>query len=148
MCVRSQLANAYVFEGDLLINNPKVIKPYQYHTSFLGYPVSRTDDWCFSVKNNVINGQKIGGEHCYQEIGISYWDADDGKQLAEHLKIAFERPGGKEHNWEQIAFSDFKKCYKIRLRECKAEDVDEIDTFAELKAIDKTYAEVGKRIYS
>ena len=29
--------------------------------------------------------------------------------------------------------------YKIYLRECKSEDIIEIDTFNELKAIDKTY---------
>lgn len=139
MCVRSQLSNAYVFEGDLLVTNPEVIKKYQYSTNFLGFPIKRSDDWCFVVKNGIIAKQTVGGVDCFQEIGISYWDADDGKKLAGHLKMAFEQPGGKEHNWEQVAFSDFKKFYKIALRECKADDVIEIDTFTELKAIDTTY---------
>ena len=139
MCVRSQLSNAYVFEGDLLVTNPEVIKKYQYSTNFLGFPIKRSDDWCFVVKAGIIAKQTVGGVDCFQEIGISYWDAEDGKKLAGHLKMAFEQPGGREHNWEQVAFSDFKKFYKIALRECKAEDVIEIDTFTELKAIDTTY---------
>ena len=32
-----------------------------------------------------------------------------------------------------------KKHYKVELRECTSEDVIEIDTFRELKQIDKTY---------
>ena len=33
----------------------------------------------------------------------------------------------------------FKDEYKVSIRECKAEDIIEIDTFNELKALDKTY---------
>lgn len=42
--------NAYIFEGDLLLKNPKLIQKYQYNTNYLGIPVERTDDWCFFYK--------------------------------------------------------------------------------------------------
>ena len=48
-------------------------------------------------------------------------------------------PGGKERYWEQVMLDVRKNNYKIYLRECKKEDIIEIDTFNELKAIDKTY---------
>ena len=35
MCARYMLSNAYVFEADLLINNPKIITPYHYTSDFL-----------------------------------------------------------------------------------------------------------------
>ncbi len=43
------LSNAYVFEADLLISNPKIITKYHYTSDFLGIKVDRTDDWCFDV---------------------------------------------------------------------------------------------------
>ena len=75
----------------------------------------------------------------YQMVGISYWTETDGKKLADHIKQAYEMPGGKELYWEQVALKIFKDQYQVAVRECKKEDIVEIDTFRELKAIDKTY---------
>ncbi len=139
MCARDLLSNAYVFEADLLISNPKLVKKYMYCSNFLGIKVDRTDDWCFTTKNGIITAQKIGGEDCYQEVGISYWDKTDGEKLKEHIKLAFERPGGKEKYWDQVPLDIFISEYAVEIRECKTEDIVEIDTFRELKAIDKSY---------
>ncbi len=139
VCACDLLSNAYVFEADLLISNPKIIKKYHYTSNFLGIKTDRTDDWCFIVKNGVITEQKIGGVNCYQEVGISYWNEEDGKKLAKHLKAAYEAPGGKEKYWDQIPLSVFASEYAVEIRECLQEDIVEIDTFRELKAIDKTY---------
>ncbi len=139
MCARYMLSNAYVFEADLLISNPKIIKKYQYTSNFLGIKMERSDDWCFEVKNGIIAEQKIGGVDCYQEVGISYWNDADGRKLAEHIKIAYEQPGGKEKYWDQVPFLVFKGEYEVEIRECKQDDIVEIDTFRELKMIDKTY---------
>ena len=49
-------------------------------------------------------------------------------------------PGGKERYWDQVPFVVFRGEYAVEIRECKKEDIVEIDTFNELKAIDKTYA--------
>ncbi len=139
MCARYLLGNAYVFEADLYLSNPEIIKKYQYTTNFLGIYMDRTDDWCFEVKDGVIQQQKVGGLNCYQEVGISYWNEQDGVKLAEHIKEAYEMPGGKERYWDQVPLVVFPKDYNVEIRPCNAEDIVEIDTFKELKAIDKTY---------
>ena len=139
MCVRYMLSNAYVFEADLLIHNPSVIKKYQYASNFLGFKVERSDDWCFETKNGIITEEKVGGLNCYQMVGISYWNAEDGRKLTDHIKQTYEQPGGKERYWEQVPLVAFKDEYKVHIRECKAGDLIEIDTFRELKAVDKTY---------
>ena len=139
MCARYLLSNAYVFEADLLLSNPSIVKRYQYASNFLGFRTGRSDDWCFEVKNGIITQQKIGGINCYQEVGISYWTDSDGKKLSEHIKAAYDMPGGKELYWDQIMFRVFPNEYTIEIRECSPEDVTEIDTFRELKEIDKTY---------
>lgn len=61
MCVKDLLCNSYVFEADLLISNPKIIKKYHYTSDFLGVQKECSDDWCFDVKDEVIIEQKVGG---------------------------------------------------------------------------------------
>lgn len=139
MCARYLMSNAYVLEADLLLSNPKLIKPYQYSSNFLGIKVDRTDDWCFEVKDGIITEQKIGGVSAYQEIGISYWNDNDGRKLCEHIAQVYAMPGGKERYWDQVPMLVHKKDYQVQIRECKSEDVVEIDTFRELKALDSTY---------
>lgn len=139
MCARYLLSNAYVFEADLLLYNASLIEKYQYTSNFLGIWKERSDDWCFTVKNGIIQSQAVGGLDCYQEVGISYWDADAGKKLANHIKLVYEMPGGKEKYWDQVPLAVYRDAYRVEIRPCTEGDVTEIDTFSELKAIDKTY---------
>ena len=137
--VRDLFCGAYVLESDLLLRNPKLIRKYEYSTNFLGIPVERTDDWYFRTENGIIYEQGVGGTNCHQMVGISYWDEQAGKNLEKDLEEVFNSPGGKERYWEQTALLYKKENYKIAVRECKESDIVEIDTFTELKQIDKTY---------
>ena len=51
----------------------------------------------------------------------------------------FNSPGGKERYWDEVHLKYYKNDFKIAVRECEETDVVEIDTFNELKAIDKSY---------
>ena len=137
--VRNLIKNAYVLESDLYLYNPKLIRKYEYHSNFLGYYVDRSDDWCIEVKNGIITKEKVGGINCYQMVGISYYDENDGQSIEKDMEEVFKSPGGKEKYWEQVILDICKKNYNIYLRECQKEDIIEIDTFNELKAIDPTY---------
>lgn len=140
MVARYLLQNAYVFESDLIISNPSIITKYHYHSDVLGIWKDRTDDWCLDVdKDGNVTEEKVGGLNTYQMVGIYYWNAADGAKLSEDLKEAFLAPGGKERYWETVPNQAYKGKYKIQVRPCKDEDIVEIDTFRELKAIDKTY---------
>ena len=139
MCVRSLLQNAYVFEGDMLLSNKALVTKYQYSSNYLGVPVSVTDDWCFETKNNQITKVSVGGTNCHQMIGISYWTAEDGKKLEEHIAAVYNAPGGKEKYWDQVPLEFYLHEYKITVRPCTFEDIIELDTFRELKQIDPTY---------
>lgn len=140
MTARYLMQNAYVLEADLLISNPAIITKYHYQSDVLGIWKERTDDWCLTVdKDGNVNEEKVGGLNCYQMVGIYYWNAADGAKLSEHIKQAYEAPGGKERYWETVPNQAFKGQYQIAVRPCKDEDIVEIDTFRELKAIDKTY---------
>lgn len=139
MIAKELLSNAYVFEADLLLSNPKIITKYHYTSDFLAIKKDRTDDWCFEVKDKVITEEKVGGEDCWQMVGISYWNEEDGKKLANDIPEVYSMPGGKERYWEQVPLVYKKKNYAVEVRECFEEDIVEIDTFKELKQIDPTY---------
>lgn len=139
LVARYLLSNAYVFEADLLISNPSIIKKYHYTSDFLAIKKERTDDWCFEVKNGVIVEQKVGGLNCWQMVGISYWNEEDGHKLSQDIAEVYAAPGGKERYWEQVPLVYRKENYSVEIVECFDEDIVEIDTFRELKVIDKTY---------
>lgn len=141
LVARYMLSNSYVFEADLLISNPSIIKKYHYTSDFLAIKKDRSDDWCFKVKDGIIVEEKVGGEgdDIWQMVGISYWNEADGHKLSQDIQDVYNSPGGKERYWEQVPLAYRKEHYQVEVRECHDEDIVEIDTFNELKAIDKTY---------
>lgn len=138
---RYLLSNAYVFEADLVLSNPKIIKKYHYTSDFLGIKKQRSDDWCFRVKDGVIVEQMVGGQgdDIWQMVGISYWNEEDGHKLSQDIPEVYQSPGGKERYWEQVPLAYKKEHYKVEIMDCSDEDIIEIDTFNELKKFDKTY---------
>ena len=141
LVARYMLSNAYVFEADLLLYNPKIIKKYHYTSNFLGIKKQRSDDWCFQVRDGVIVDEKVGGEgsDIWQMVGISYWNSSDGHRLSQDIPEVFASPGGKERYWEQVPLIYCKEHYSVEVIDCFEEDIVEIDTFDELKQIDKIY---------
>ena len=139
MLVKDLFSNAYVLEGDLLLKNPALITKYQYSCNYLGIYTQRTDDWCLEVKNRQITAMKQGGTDCYQMVGLSYWNSEAGIRLAEDIPKAFGLPGGREQFWDDVPLKVFKNRYQVEIRPCTRDDVTEVDTFRELKAIDSSY---------
>ncbi len=139
LVARYLLSNSYVFEADLLLSNPTIIRRYHYQSDFLAIRKERTDDWCFTVKDGIITEEKVGGLDCWQMVGISYWNDADGHRLSQDIADVYAMPGGRERYWEQVPLVYRKEHYAVEVRECFDEDIIEIDTFRELKAIDKTY---------
>ena len=141
LVARYMLSNAYVFEADLLISNPSIIRKYHYTSDFLAIKKERSDDWCFRVRDGVIVEEQVGGEgdDIWQMVGISYWNEADGHRLSQDIQDVYVSPGGKERYWEQVPLVYRKEHYTVEVRECRDEDIIEIDTYKELKAVDRTY---------
>lgn len=140
LLMREHLQNAYILEADLLLHNPGIFDKYIYHSCYLGIPTDETDDWYFKTNDQgVIHELGIGSRDCYRMLGISYWDATDGAKLPEHIVKTFEMPGGKDEDWCYVPLVSFKHEYQVHVRECAMDDIEEIDTFEELCAIDPSY---------
>lgn len=140
LLTRQHLQNAYVLEADLLIHNGGIFDKYLYHSSYLGIPTDETDDWYFKTNDDgVIYELGIGAKDCYRMLGISYWNAEDGAKLNDHVEATFQMPGGKDEDWCYVPLVSFKHEYQVHVRECAAEDIEEIDTYEELCAVDPSY---------
>lgn len=134
------IRNAYVFEADLVLRNPDIVTRYQYASNYLGIRKEVSDDWCFDIDNNKkITGLTVGAVNKYQMVGISYWTEDDGIRLSKDIERVYRMPGGKERFWDQVPLQYCADNYDVYVRECRQEDIVEIDSFKELKEIDSTY---------
>ncbi|MBQ6320864.1 phosphocholine cytidylyltransferase family protein [Candidatus Saccharibacteria bacterium] len=138
---RDLLENAYVLEADLLISNPAIIRPYHYQSDVLGIKVEHSDDWClFADANGNVCEERLGGDHCYQMVGIYYFNAPDARELSTDLFRTYHYiPDGKTQYWETVPNQIHRGKYAIEILPCHQSDVIEIDTLAELQAIDKSY---------
>lgn len=139
LCCGDKIRNSYIMEADLFMRNPKLIQKYQYSSNYLAIPVERTDDHCMFVENGVIKGGSVGGVNCHQTVGISYWTDSDGARLVGHIQEVCESPGGKEQFWGSVPLRYHAKDYVVGVRECTMDDIIEIDSFKELKALDPVY---------
>ena len=81
-----------------------------------------------------------GGEDCYHMYGISYWSAEDGAKLAKDLPREFEASDEtKQRFWDDVPCVICNANYDVYVRECTFDDIQEIDSFAELQQIDPAY---------
>lgn len=142
--VREFLQNAYISEADLLLHK-NVFDKYLYNSCYLGIPTDETDDWYFKTdENGIINELGIASKNCYRMLGISYWSNQDGAKLPEHIATTFNMPGGKDEDWCYVPLVSFKDEYKVHVRECAMDDIEEIDTFDELCVVDPSYLSYKK----
>jgi CTP:phosphocholine cytidylyltransferase-like protein len=139
VCARYFFRNAWVFESDLFLRNPKLITRYQYASNYLGVPVEETGDWCLQTRDGTVSGCSYGGKNCYHWFGISYWTGAEGSILAEHLKQSWDIPERRKQIWDYTPLKFYHEHYHVEVRECTFDDITEIDSFAELQALDETY---------
>ena len=131
--------NAFVVEGDLFLQNPSLLSREQQGTNYLAIPVKETTDWCFFPDEaGVIRRMAIGGTDCWKMVGISYWTTEDGRNLAQSIRRLYETPGGAARYWDEAALSADIEDFSVHVRACTAEDVQEIDTLAELETLRKS----------
>lgn len=131
--------NAYVFESDLYLKNPALLQKYRYDSCYMGVKVDATADWCLDTEDGYVTDLHKGGTNCHHMYGISYWTAQDGKMLACDLPNTFANEEYRQRFWDDVPCVICRDNYRIKISECTFDDIDEIDSFAELQEIDPAY---------
>lgn len=139
--------NCYICAGDLLLNNPGLIKKYHYRSNYLASYAQETDDWCFDNVGGFAENYRKGGHGCFNQYEITYWNSEDSARLREDWKRAYNTEGGRDLFWEFIPLVLYKDDYRVEIRPCNKEDIVEIDSFEELVCIDKSYIDYESRGY-
>ena len=98
------------------------------------------DEWLMQVneKEEVISCSRTGGQKGWQLYSVSRWTKDDGRKLKKHLEIEFEK-GNTQIYWDDVAMFCYPDEYKLGIYKMNKNDVIEIDSIEELKAIDYSY---------
>lgn len=135
-----RVANAYIIESDLWLRKPSLFLPRQQESNYLSIPVEKTEDWCFFPGDDgYIRRMAVGGSHCEQMVGISYWSREDGLRLAKRTAELYRSRGRRQLYWDQVPLEECISEFRVKTRHCGREDVIEIDTLEELKAVDPSY---------
>lgn len=142
--VRDLLANAYVAEADLVLQNPELIASEQEVSNYLGVPCSVTDDWAFATRDEhgrkrIVNVLSKGGANVHHMFGISFWTEEDARKLKEELEQVVERDRDLDRYFEEIPLDIFAGDHEVFVRECSFDDIVEIDTLDELASIDSDW---------
>ncbi|MCC4481321.1 phosphocholine cytidylyltransferase family protein [Limosilactobacillus reuteri] len=133
----------YICEADLYLINPNVIDKYQYASNILGSYSLQTDDWSFRMKDGYIIDYQQGNTYCYNYYGISYWTAEDCNKLRHDWSEIYSTQEGKQLFWEFIPLKLRHDNYQVEIRQCRKEDIMEIDNYFELTSLDKSYPKIS-----
>ena len=69
-------------------------------------------------------------------LGLSYWSLEDGRRLAACANELYKQECYRQLYWDEIALKYYLPEFSIYIRECRREDVWEIDTVEELRELE------------
>ena len=137
--VREYLPESFVLEGDILINDSSILNPEMTESVYFASWKAPETEWSFKVRNGCIEKcNKSGRETEYRMWGISMWTKDDGKRLSELIEREYNQ-GNWDIYWDELALFTYKDQFRLGIREISNGVLMEIDTFDELKEIDRLY---------
>lgn len=141
---RKHLRNVIILDGDQLIQNPQILftdfERSGYHAVWTD---GATSEWLLEVDGGrVISCSRSGGKRGWRLYSVSRWNAADGERLRRHLEIEFEEKQNRSVFWDDIALFCYPDEYELGIFETGEKDIIEIDSLAELAALDKSYKSI------
>ena len=136
-------ANCFICEADLYISDPKIFDAVLNNSCYFGKMVpGYSDDWVFDIKDGYISRIGKYGNDLYNMCGISYFKQVDSQHISNAVCKAYAKEGHEQLFWDEIVNNELNTL-KLTVHPVEPEQIIEIDSVAELKAIDPVYAEVS-----
>ena len=138
---REHLEDAIITDADLIIRNPRVLAPRFERSGYNAvWTDGPTDEWLLTVEGGVVSScSRTGGAHGWQLYSVSRWAAQDGRRLRRHLEIEFEQKRNRDIYWDDVALFCYPREYRLGVSPMEAGDIVEVDSLAELAALDPSY---------
>lgn len=137
-------ADCFVCEADIVVSDYSIFKPDFDKSCYYGKMVrGYSADWLFDQDaSGRITRVGKGGTDKYNMCGVCFLKADDARIIKEAVIEAYKHPGEYEQKyWDEIVDQELDKV-DMTVYPVKNEQIVEIDTVAELKAIDLSYENV------
>ena len=136
-------ADCFVCEADLHVSDPSIFDAELNKSCYYGKMVrGHSDDW---VLNQDAAGRitRIGmyGDDCYNMCGVAYLKQADAKIVADAVLEAYRHKGHEDLFWDQIVDQNLDKI-DMTVHPVRNDQIVEIDSVAELKEIDPSYANI------
>lgn len=133
--------DCFVCEADIYLLDPSILDIEHQMSCYYGKMVKGYScDWLFDQDEN---GRitRIGkhGVNKYNMCGISFFKAADIKVVIDATMEAYKHPGDYENKfWDEIVDQEIKNIY-MTINPVGYDQLVEIDSVAELKAVDPSY---------
>ncbi|SFI08535.1 CTP:phosphocholine cytidylyltransferase [Pseudobutyrivibrio sp. OR37] len=133
-------SNCLICEGDLYISDAQVFNKQLDNSGYFGTLVEGySDDWIFETDDNLkITRVRKGGTDCYNMIGLSFFNKNDTKILADKINEAFQNNVNRNLFWDEVVDANLDT-FDLKVYPIKEGVVTEIDTVQELVQLDKSY---------
>lgn len=140
---REHLEDAMILDGDLIIRNPAVLSPVFERSGYNAiWTDGQTEEWLMQAENGMVRScSRTGGSGGWQLFSISRWTQDDGRKLKRLLELEFLEKCNRQIYWDDVPMFCHFQDFQLQVYPMQPEDVIEIDSFAELAALDAAYTE-------
>ena len=128
--------STYICEADLYVANRKLFCADLPKSCYFGKFVNGySGDWVFDTdENGLITRVGKCGTDLYNMVGISYFTAADAEILSRKIGQAYGKAGYETLFWDDVVNDNLSEL-KLRVHAVETDDIYEIDTVEELKAI-------------
>ena len=138
---RDHIENSIILDGDQIIYNAKVLAPEFHRSGYNSVWVEEeTEEWLQTVQDGIVTFcSRNGGRNGWQLYSVSRWTKQDGIKLKHHLEIEFKEKKNRDIYWDDVPMFCYPEEYRLGIYPMQQGDIIEIDSFEELKAVDKRY---------
>lgn len=135
--------DCFICEADLYVSDPSVFTAELERSCYYGKMVKgHSDDWVFDMEDGRITRIGKYGEDAYNMCGVSYFKKEDAAYIAGAVKEACKHEGHEQLFWDEIVNQELKKL-ELTVYPIENEQIVEIDSVAELKEVDRSYADLA-----
>lgn len=147
---RAHLEDVIILDGDQLVNNAAALSPYFERSGYNAvWTEEETGEWLMTTDSRgiVTHCSRSGGRRGWQLFSVSRWSKEDGAKLRTQLQVEFNEKKNRQIYWDDVAMFCYPDQYSLGVKEMKPGDIIEIDSLAELAAIDPAYKDYTGGIF-
>lgn len=129
-------ADCFICEADLYVSDPGIFDAVPDVSCYFGKPVAgHSEDWVFDLDaDGFISRVGKVGDDCYNMVGVSYLKQKDAAIVADAVERTYQTEGYETLFWDDVVNRNLDRL-KLRICPVKADQIAEIDTAAELEAV-------------